>query len=639
MALDHFFYTLNAPGSMLAWRVGIKGECALLLALCKGDEVLLRLTVGIGFQSRVVKFSSPQISTSKELLDIPTQGYTKRARITLETTSARLDFGDVRLHLFASAQGLAYRWESCFKGCVRLTEEKFEVETPLVTEFLYAYHNHPHREDPFQNSWESIHHLSGWEGITDERLIYLPMTCLTPKGAIAITETELRNAPGLNLQKVKGKKRFCALQAPAPAETDASNRRYAFVTKRHNYLVETQGERLYPWRVFMFGETPAALYDNDLPYVLSVPAEGDFSWVKTGRVAWDWWNAWGLEGVSFTPGVNTQTYKYFIDFAEAFHIPYVILDEGWACDLDITRIVPEIDLPEILRYAAAHHVRIILWSSWPQLIDRQEDIFRHYAAMGVAGFKIDFFDRDDCAIAEMLYTTAGVAAKYHLVIAYHGIHKPTGLSRTYPNVLTYEGVFGLENTKWTSREVDFPKNDVRLAFARLLAGPMDYTPGAMKNRHRETFEAIFKSPMSMGTRAHQAALFVLYDTGLQMLCDAPTAYEKEPEYTRFLCKIPLLWESTRALPYSHPNQMLAVHRVSGEVHTFAAITDDTKRLAVFPLDQLPHRTYRATILRDVPSTAFCADHYVLETQEVMPPHAIEIPCARGGGCVVRLEPC
>lgn len=570
--------------------------------------------------------------------DLDTPFYTKCSHCTLHGREIAFNFGEQNLLLHLSSQGFAYRWESLIQEPIEVKEEIFKLTPPREATFLYGYHNQAHRDDPFQNSWESVHHFTTWDAIEAERLIYLPLTFETTHCSVSISECELIDYPGLNLKKSKNGHTFEALQANLPKATDASNQRYSFVTERHDHLVKVTAPRAYPWRVFMLADTPAKLYENNLIYLLSQPPREDFQWVKTGRVAWDWWNAWGLEGVPFKPGVNTETYKAYIDFAADFNIPYVILDEGWAENLDITRIIPEINLPELIDYGRTRNVKLILWSSWPQLIDTQEARFRHYAAMGIAGFKIDFFDRDDGDIAKMLYTTATIAAKYHLVLAYHGIHKPTGLSRTMPNVLTYEGVFGLENTKWTGNEVNFVVNDVRLAFARLLAGPMDYTPGAMTNRHRSAFQKDFYHPMSMGTRCHQAAMFVIYDSALQMLCDAPTAYRKEPRYTHFLTALPLLWDETIALPYSHPDGCLAVLRKKGNQWVFAALNNDCARIISIPTMYLPKGKYLVTALVDGLNVATDASHYTFEERVLNAPETMDIYLAPGGGCVVLLQP-
>lgn len=630
---------LTFEEALLSVRVHQRTPTSLILTLAWRGERCASIETALAFEGKPpAALLSPRVVARPFACDTPTPLYTKRATCVLHGREIDLIFEDRTLRLHLSAQGFAFRWITAFTSRVKLRHETFSLKPPRSATFLYAYHNHPHHEDPFQNSWESIHHATPWEAIEAERLIYLPLTFMTPSVAISLSECELIDAPGLNLKKSARAHRFEALQACAPKTVDVSNQRYGFVTERFPYLVETDGARPYPWRLFMMADTPAKLYENDLPYLLSSPPQHDFSWVQPGRVAWEWWNAWGLEDVPFTPGVNTATYKVYIDFASSFHIPYVILDEGWAENLDISRIRPEIDLPELIRYGEARGVRLILWSAWPQLIDRQEHFFRHYASMGIAGFKIDFFDRDDCAIAAMLATTARVAEKYHLVLAYHGIHKPTGLSRTMPHVLTYEGVFGLENTKWTDQSVNFVANDVRLAFARLLAGPMDYTPGAMTNRHREAYQKDFYHPMSMGTRCHQAAMFVLYDTALQMLCDSPSAYLKEVRYTHFLTAIPLMWDETIALPYSHPETCLAVLRRKGERWFFAVLNNDEARIITLPVHYLPAKNYLATALVDGIDVATNAQSYTFEERFLTLPETMDLYLAPGGGCVVSLQP-
>ena len=617
-----------------------KGDFPLLTVYRRGEQCY-RVQTGLRFAEELsAPHLPPTLIQRTHTLTETLPHYTKRSQCTLEVCEATLDFGNRAMHFHLSEQGVAWRWETRFEHPVTVIEEVFNLEPVGAKRFLYGYYNHPHRNDPFQNSWESPHHFTDWQTIEAQKLIYLPLTLLTAQSALSFTEAELVDYPGLNLQKAPKNahfKGFTALMAAAPKEIDASGRRNAFVVERHPYLAQKPGRERYPWRICMMADTPAKLYENDLSYLLSRPAAGEFEWVKPGRVAWEWWNAWGLKNVPFTPGVNTATYKAYIDFAEAYNIPYVILDEGWAKELDVTEIIPEIDLPELIRYATAHHVKLILWCSWPQLIDRQEALFNHYAAMGIAGFKIDFFDRDDVAIAQILYETAEIAAKYQLVLAYHGIHKPTGLSRTYPNVLTYEGVFGLENTKWTTNEINFVQNDVRLAFARLLAGPMDYTPGAMTNRHRATFEKNFYHPMSMGTRCHQAAMFVLYDTALQMLCDSPSAYAREPAYTHFLTSLPLLWDETIALPYSHPEGCLAVLRRKGKEWVFAVLNNDQARVVTVPTWYLPKGDYLATALVDGANAAEDAQAYRFEERYLMPGDAMDIALAPGGGCVVYMR--
>lgn len=565
--------------------------------------------------------------------------HTRRPRLDLSATTARLDYGPLALALIATDLGVAFRWESALKPDAEIISETFTWVPEDRPELLYGYNPSAYEGDILQHPFESPHNRTPIEDIAGGRSVYLPVTALWEGAALCLSEAELRDYPGLNLERrPDSPDRLTGLFAAWPTAEDGTSRRYSRVTARAPYLVRTAGTRAYPWRLFMLADTPAGIYGNDLVLALSDPAVGDFSWVKPGKAAWDWWNAWGLTHVPFTPGVNTETYFTYIDFAAAFRLPYVILDEGWAVALDVTAIVPEIDLPAILAHAKAKGVDIVLWSSWQQLIGRQERIFSHYAAMGVRGFKIDFFDRDDAAIARFLYETAEIAAKHRLILAYHGIHKPTGLQRTWPNVLTYEGIFGLEQVKWTPNTTDFIVNDIRLAFARVPAGPADYTPGAMRNAPRAMMKPVYAHPMSMGTRCRQAALFLLYDTGFQMLCDSPSDYLREPAYTKLLADVPLLWDSTVCHTDSDPDSLLLVRRTKGRAVWYGAIVGHEGVTLEIPLTALGPGRFSATVLHDGKSADIVGTDYVLKTVPVTAQDTLRIPCAAGGGCLIRILP-
>lgn len=585
--------------------------------------------VGIGLDATCQPpVGAPQITATMQDLSADTPFYTKRAHISLTANTAKAAWTERSLILLATDQGVAYRWELARPA--QIDAETFDFKPASFAELLFAYNNGAYEGDLLQNSWETIHNRGPLDAVDPARLVYLPLTLLFPHAAMAVTEAELRAYPGLNLQREGD--RFHSLMARWPTSQDGSSRRYSRVLTRADYLVQTSEPRALPWRIFMLGNCAADLYDNDLVEALSEPPKGDFSWVKTGQVAWDWWNDWGLDGVEgFKPGVNTATYKYYIDFAAAYNIEYVILDEGWAQELDVTKVIPEVDIPALVAHGRAKGVGIILWSTWQQLIDRQEEIFSRYAAMGVKGFKIDFHDRDDAQVADFLYKTAEVAAGLHLLVDYHGIHKPTGLSHTWPNVVSYEGVFGLENCKWTSNRVDFITNDIRLAFGRLLAGPMDYTPGAMRNAPRAVYRADGHRPMSMGTRCRQAALAMLFDTNLRMLCDSPTAYEREPAYTRFVTAVPVDWDETRCEPSSDPDTHLQVMRRRGSEVWHAAIVGTQPRTLKVTFDA----PARVTLVRDAPTSDVVGTDYILEAFDVEKPGELEIPCASGGGFLLR----
>ena len=629
--------TVTSPDSKNTLTVAQDGDKVVYSVTRNGQELLAPTPIDFEVKG-LTPATQAKVSTFVKDLSADVPFYTKRSRITLTANGATADFGGRTLTVMATDQGVAYRWGTTLSSEAEVRSETFSLAPKGEPELLYAYNNTPHRKDLLQNSFESPHQRGKLSGIDPKRLVYLPITLLYKGAAMAVTEAELRDYPGLNLRRPDGdSSRLVQLMATLPTAEDGGSRRYSFVTARTDYLVRTQGTRQYPWRIFMLADTPAGLYDNDLVMALSEPAKGDFSWVKPGKVAWEWWNNWGLDNVPFKPGVNTETYKAYIDFASAYGIPYVIMDEGWAVKLDVMNVIPQIDMAAIIAHAKAKGVGIVLWCTWLQLIGRQEEILGHYAKMGVVGFKIDFIDRDDAKVADFIYKTAEVAAKHRLLVAYHGVHKPTGVSRTFPNVLAYEGVWGLEQAKWTGNGIDFITNDIRIAFTRLLAGPMDFTPGAMHNAPRATFRACNARPMSMGTRARQAALFVLYDTNFQMLCDSPSAYDREPSYTRFLASVPQLWDSTTCDPSSEPDSRLLVRRTKGKDVWYAALAGNGRQHFEMPLRGL-EGIYEATILRDSAISANVGTDYILETRTVTAKDTLKVTCEPGGGFLIRLTP-
>ena len=581
--------------------------------------------------------ADPKVATFSAHLGGAMPHYSKRSHVALPANGARLTFNNgLGLEALATDQGVAYRWFTTLPGTCEVRAEAFGIQPQASAELFYGCEHEAWQGDSFQISWESPHHRSPMAHVPEEKLIYLPITLREQNTAIAIAEAELRDYPGMNLRRPTGANALKAWQARWPLAQDGSSRRFSLVTQRADRLVLTAGTRTFPWRVFLMAEDIGGLYANDLIMALSEPPAEDFAWVKPGQVAWDWWNHWGLEGTPFPAGVNTETYKAYIDFAAEYGLEYVILDEGWAKALDVTQIIPEMDLPAILAHAQARGIGIILWSTWQQLIGRQEEIFSHYAAMGVKGFKIDFFNRDDAEIARFLYHTAAVAAKLHLVLDYHGIHKPTGLSRTYPNVLSYEGVFGLEQVKWCGPEIDFITNDLRIAFTRLLAGPADYTPGAMRNAPRATYRANFQRPMSMGTRCRQAALFLVYDSPIRMLCDSPSAYAREPAFTRLLASCPTTFDDTWCATEPDPDQGLLVGRRKGDTIWYAGLAgNNTITFQFTPKNLDPAATYLLTIARDSNTSDAIATDYILENRPFRAGDALTLPCAPGGGFLAR----
>ena len=455
-----------------------------------------------------------------------------------------------------------------------------------------------------------------------------------------ITEADLRDYPGMYLQHTSGNS-MKAVFAPLPKtwEQGGHNNLQYVVKERENYIAKTDGDRVFPWRVIALTEQDMDLVDNDLVYLLATPSKvADISWIKPGKVAWDWWNNWNIWGVDFKAGINNETYKYYIDFAAEKGIEYVILDEGWAVNkqADLFQVVPEIDLPMMVKYAESKGVGIVLWAGYAAMDKDMEHVCQHYSEMGVKGFKVDFMDRDDQIVVNFYERMAAMAAKYHLFIDFHGAYKPTGLSRTYPNILNYEGVFGLEQCKWIKSDVDMMQYDVTIPFIRMLAGPMDYTPGAMRNASKNCYAPNWSEPMSQGTRCHQLAEYIVFDAPFAMLCDAPTAYRQEPECTELIASIPTVWDETQMLG-GQIGQYVVTAKRKGSVWYIGALTNWNKRS--FELDLKKSGIFSGTITMFVDGPNAHRKGVDYQKKEIPVPEdgKLNLELAPGGGAVVIIR--
>ena len=452
--------------------------------------------------------------------------------------------------------GVAYRFVAGGKAgefAVAYEQAEFAFPYDYPVYVPYIARDHSTFESQFFNSFENTyaHHLiSKWE---KGRLAFLPLTVEAANGIkLCITESDLRDYPGMYLCNQEGGRMLRGVFANSPSQVDQGghNQLQGLVRSRRNYLSKLTSPHAFPWRVIAIAKEDRQLAESDLTWRLAAPASGaDWSWVKPGKVAWDWWNDWNLSGVDFKSGVNNDTYKHYIDFASEHGIEYVILDEGWAVNkqADLMQVVPEIDLPMLCAYAAQKNVGLILWAGYWAFNRDMEGVCKHYSAMGIKGWKIDFMDRDDDEMVRFYEKAAATAAKYHMLVDFHGAFKPSGLQRTYPNVLNFEGIHGLEQMKWSSPEVDQVTYDVTVPFTRLVAGPADYTQGAMRNATRSNYYPCNSEPMSQGTRCHQLAEYLVFDAPLTMLCDSPSNYRREEECASFIASIPTVWDETIAL--------------------------------------------------------------------------------------------
>ena len=393
--------------------------------------------------------------------------------------------------------------------------------------------------------------------------------------------------------------------------------------------------RHFPWRALAIAEQETSLPTNNLVYLLASPNRiGDTSWIKPGKVAWDWWNDWNITGVDFKAGINTQTYKYYIDFASRNGIEYVVLDEGWSEPLDILKVNGDIDLRELVRYAASKKVDLVLWAVSYVLDNNLERACEIYSKMGIKGFKVDFMNRDDQVVTEQLYRIASTAARYHMLIDYHGMYKPAGMNRTWPNVINFEGVWGLEQMKW-SRD-DMVVYDVTFPFIRMLSGPVDYTQGAMRNAVKSEYVPNNSNPMSQGTRARQVAEYIVFDSPLVMLCDNPTAYMKEQETVDFITDIPTVWDETRILQGAL-GKFIVTARRSGDKWYVGGLTDWSERDLSLDLSNLVKGQHNAVLYRDGINAVRNGTDYRIEPVEIQSKKPFLVHMAPGGGFVLVIE--
>lgn len=544
--------------------------------------------------------------------------------------------------------GVAYRWVSTSKKPFEvegeISEFVFEPEAVATVPYVKGRVSDLNSFQPqFFNSFENSYTVAPVSALDTRRLSFLPLSVDRGDGVrVCITETALENYPGMYLNSsVDGK--FIGVFAPYPRKMHQGghNELQLLVDETEPFIAKVSGARSFPWRVAVVARNDAQLAATNLSYLLAEPSRvADLSWIKPGKVAWDWWNAWNIDGVDFEAGINTDTYKAYIDFAASKGIEYVILDEGWAVNkkADLMQVVPEIDLKEIVDYAASRGVDIILWAGYLAFDRDMENVCKHYADMGVKGFKVDFMDRDDQLINDFNYRAAETAARHKLLLDLHGTAKPAGLNRTYPNVLNFEGVNGLEQMKWAPDTLDQVTYDVMIPFLRQVAGPMDYTQGAMRNAIKKNYRPVYTEPMSQGTRCRQLALYMVLDSPVNMLCDTPSAYEREAECADFIAEVPTVWDETRILDAAMGDYIVTARR-KGNVWYVGGLTDWDPRDFEFDLSFLnPDTAYEATIFADGKNAHRAARDYFRSSQQVKAGEKMKIHAAPGGGFAVKIAP-
>lgn len=541
--------------------------------------------------------------------------------------------GKAGLVFRAYNEGAAYRFTTRLKGNIEVTAEE------AVLHFAGDYRIYFPEEESFFSHNERYYRCLRLSEIPEKSMCSLPALVDTGGGIggvrIVLTESDLEDYPGMWFQGSGGIS-LTALFPGFPLAEEQKKDRNVPVTRHGDFIARTRGSRDFPWRIAAVAENDGDLITNQLTFLLASPSLiKDTSWIKPGQVAWDWWNDNNVYGVDFQAGINTETYKYYIDFAARYGIEYVILDEGWYKLGNLLDINPHIDMAAILARAREKNVGIILWVVWKTLDDQLEEALNQFERWGVKGIKVDFMQRDDQWMVNFYRKVAREAAERKMVVDFHGSYKPAGLHRTYPNVLTREGVRGLEHSKWSDRQT--PEHNVTIPFIRMLAGPMDYTPGAMINANAENFRAVFKRPMSMGTRCHQLAMYIVYESPLQMLADSPSNYLREPECTAFISRIPTVWDETLPLE-ARVADYVVVARKNGRTWYIGAMTDGLQRTFTIDLDFLDNGRYRSEIFQDGFNThRFASDYRRLE-QPVTRQDRLKLKLAPGGGWAAIVTP-
>lgn len=632
---------IKSPDNKIALtlEVGVK---TLWSVQCDGQQIIAPSGIALQLEGGEVLGDNATISSSKtEKFDqVITAINYKKAKIADQYNQLTINCkGDYGLIFRVYNDGVAYRFFTTKKTDFIVKNEEanfnFTDDYKAFIPYMWDYRGGV----KFNHSFEALYKEINISKFATDSLAFLPLLVDVGNNKKAvILEADLEDYPGMYLNMNQTKKGFMGVYAQYPLEaTLGGYENMNFIpTKRADYIAKAKGVSSFPWRAVVISQQDKDLLNNDMVQKLASPSRlTDISWIKTGQVAWDWWSDWNISHVDFKAGYNTTTFKYYIDFAAANKLPYIVMDWGWSSHTDIlTVIAPDINLQEIVDYGKQKGVGVVIWASWYAVTHQMDQAFPKYAKMGVKGFKIDFVDRDDQIAVASLYEIAQKAAEYKLIVDYHGVFKPTGLQRTYPNVVGYEGVKGLENYKWATE--DQPRYTVSIPFIRMMAGPMDYTPGAMRNANKANYRPINNFPMSMGTRCNQLAMYVMFEAPFQMLSDNPTTYMKEQECTDFIAKVPTITDETVALD-GKVGEFAAIARKKGETWFVGAMTNWTPRELTLDFSFLGAGNYQAVVFKDGINADRDGTDYKKEVIKITSGDKLKIQLAPGGGWAARIE--
>lgn len=560
----------------------------------------------------------------------------RQSSVNEKANQLRLALNDSTAVTFrAYDDGVAYRIETDYTTPRTVTNETAEFNLAGAPQMLVPI------VKSFKTSFEMPYTAARLDtfATAENELMFLPVYAdFGEGGKVLICESDLESYPGMFLTAADGKLK--GKYAPVPDSVYYHpTRMQEMVVTAKDHIAEVEGARTYPWRIIAIADEDTGLPANNMVYLLGADNRiGDTSWIKPGKVAWDWWNAWGLKNVDFKPGIDNRTYKAYIDFASQYGIEYIVLDEGWSDPKtgNILESIPEIDLEELVAYGKEKNVGVWLWMVCNALDSTLEEACEKYAKMGIKGFKLDFIDRDDQLAVERVYRVSEAAARHGIMLDIHGMYKPTGINRTFPNVVNFEGIFGLEQMKWSNP--DMMTYDVTFPYIRMVQGPADYTPGGFRNRTKDTYEINYYDPQTQGTRAHQVAMYVICDAPFAMLSDNPSEYMADPECTKFIAAIPTVYDET-IIPAGKIGEYIVTARRDGDTWWIAGMTNWDYRILMLDLPFLTEGvTYTGTMLSDDVNAGSDYTKYTITDVTADNKTPLEVTLASGGGFALKLQP-
>lgn len=615
---------VKSPNGELNLSVDVKDK--IYYSVSYGNDLLLKdCYLNLQLENETLGNNPKLRSTKKGVIDesVKREIPLKNAVVKNHCNTLRMNFaGNYAVEFRVFDNGVAYRFITDKKG------ENIVMGEDFVLNFPANYKAHLSQPNGFKTSYEYPYtHVNTEEYKATDRMSYLPILLETDKPyKILISEADLHDYPCMFL-KSTGRNGMQSLFPKVPLEFGEDGDRSLKILKEADYIAKTAGKRSFPWRFMVITKEDKQLLENEMVYNLSTPCVlEDYSWIKPGQVSWEWWHDARLYGVDFRSGYNMDSYKYYIDFASKFGIPYIIMDEGWAKSTrDPYTPNPTINLAELIQYGKERNVKIVLWLTW-LAVENNFDLFKTFADWGVTGVKIDFMDRSDQWMVNYYERVAKEAAKHKLFVDFHGSFKPAGLERKYPNVLSYEGVLGMEQGGNCR-----PANSIYLPFMRNAVGPMDFTPGSMLSAQPEDNRSTRANAMGSGTRAYQMALFVVFESGLQMLADNPVYYYRERPCTEFISSVPVTWDETKVL-YAKVGEAVVVARRKGDKWFIGGITNNEGRTINLDLSFLPAgQSFTLTSFEDGINADRQAMDYKQRESKVNNATQLTIKMVRNGG--------